>query len=42
MPRVTLLQRLAAGWGMDIGLQHIGLQHVNDNQSAKRDKPRRV
>jgi len=38
----TLLQRLAAGCGTGIGLQHIGLQHVNDDKSAKRDKPRRV
>jgi len=35
-------ERLAAGRGTGIGLQHIGLQHVNDQQSAQRDKPRRV
>ena len=28
--------RLAAGRGTDIGLQHISLQHVNDDQSAPR------
>jgi len=32
-------QRLAAGRGTGIGLQYIGLQHVNDEQSAQRDKP---
>jgi len=44
MPRVTLLRRpgqctqqLAAGRGTDIGLQR-----VNDDQSAQRDKHRRV
>jgi len=35
-------QRLGAGRGTGIGLQHIGLQHVNDDQSAQGDKPRRV
>jgi len=37
-----LLQRLAAGRCTGIGLQHIGLQHVNDDQSMQRDKPRRM
>jgi len=37
-----LLQRMAAGCGTGIGLQHIGLQHVIDDQSVQRDKPRRV
>jgi len=35
-------ERLAAGRGTGIGLQRIGLQHVNDVQCAQRDKPRRV
>jgi len=35
-------QRLAAGHGTGISFQHIGLQHVNDDQSAQGDKPRRV
>jgi len=38
----TLLQWLAAGCVTGIGLQHIGLRHVNYDQSAKHDKPRRV
>jgi len=29
----TLLQRLAAGRGTGIGLQHIGLQQVNDDRA---------
>jgi len=33
---------LAAGCGMGIGLQHISLQHVTDDQSAQHDKPRQV
>jgi len=38
----AFLQRLAAGCGMGNGLQHIGMQHVNDDQTAQRDKRRRV
>jgi len=37
-----LLQRLTAGCGTGMGLQHIGMQHVNDDHSAQRDKHRRV
>jgi len=39
---VSLMSHAAAGCGTGIGLQHIGLHYVNDDQSAKRDKPRRV
>jgi len=35
-------ERLAAVHGMGIGLQPISLQHVNDDQSTQRDKPRWV
>jgi len=30
---------LAAGRGTGMALQHIGLQHVNDDRSAQRRKP---
>jgi len=35
-------QRLAAGRDTGIGLQHIGLHHVNDDQSMQRDKRTQV
>jgi len=35
-------QRLVAGRDTGIGLQYISLQHVNDDQSTQRDKPRWV
>jgi len=34
-------ERWAAGRDTGIGLQRLGMQHVNDDHSVQRDKPRR-